>query len=201
MTSPPRQQIALSHESPVRPKSVHSSHHYQNDSLESARLAVLDDLGSFIPEIPFQTFMEYLAPPQPDFDIDSTIEWLNSASDPTLTLSNQWTAFAVVPKDQGSEDTAFRPIRDIFSNVMKAIVANTRGVKLTEGDCSVDYVQNPNHAPTLTERHNASRPDGYLVLRIRKGGKEVRWADVVLSCEYKRKDGDDDVDHVRFHAH
>jgi hypothetical protein len=156
MTSqlPPRQQITLKHESPIHLKSIHSSHHYQNDSLENARLAVLDDLSSFIPKITFQTFMEHLATPQPDFDIESAI-------------SNQWTAFSVTSKDQGSKNAAFRLISDIFSNVMKAIIASSCRVNLTEGDISVEYVWNPNHAPTSTERHNTSRPDGYLVLRIR----------------------------------
>jgi hypothetical protein len=130
------------------------------------------------------------------------MEWLKSGSSPTLTLSNEWTAFAVTPKDQSSEDVAFRPISNIFSNVVKAIVANSLRVKRTENGRSVDYLQNPNRAPTSTERQNASRPDGYLVLKRREEGKDVRWAYVVLSCEYKRKDGDDDVDDVRiYHAH
>jgi hypothetical protein len=70
--SPPRQTEPI-HDSPVRVKNVHSNHAYQSDLLEGARLAVLEDLGSSVPMIPFQTFMDHLAPPQPDFDLDKTM--------------------------------------------------------------------------------------------------------------------------------
>jgi hypothetical protein len=182
--SPFRQQVELSHESPVRVKNVHSNPSYQNDLLEDARLAVLDDLGSCIPEIPFQTFMDHLAPPQPDFNLKATIMSLKSAS--ILTASDKWTVFDKAPKDRDcSEDAAFKPIPDIFTQVVDEIVANSQS-KLTKGDRSTDFVQNPSRAPTSAERHNASRPDGYLLVKDRK----------VLSCEYKRKDGDEELDDV-----
>lgn len=192
--SPPRQQIALSHESPVRVKSVHSNPSYQNDILEDARLAVLEDLGPCIPEIPFQTFMDHLAPPQPDFDIDGTMKWLKGPA-AVLTTSDRWTKFEKAPKDQESEDGAFGPISEIFTKVVEAIIANSQA-KLTERDRSTDYLQNPNRAPTSTERHNASRPDGFLLLKDRNQGA-LSWADVAVSCEYKRKDGDDELDDAR----
>ena len=191
--SPSRQQEGLSHESPVRVKNVHSNPSYQNDLLEDARLAVLDDLGSCIPEIPFRTFMDHLAPPQPNFDLEATITSLKSAS--ILTAIDRWTVFDKAPKDRDcSEDAAFKPIPDIFTQVVDEIVANSQS-KLTKADRSTDFVQNPSRAPTSVERHNASRPDGYLLVKDRKPGS-VSWADVVLSCEYKRKDGDEELDDV-----
>jgi len=49
------------------------------------------------------------------------------------------------------------------------------------------------------DRHNATRPDGYLLVKNRMQGKTVSWADVVFSCEYKLKDGDKHLDDVRVH--
>lgn len=192
--SPPRQQIALSHESPVRMKSVHSNPSYQNDLLEDARLAVLEDLGPCIPEIPFQTFMDHLVPPQPDFDIDGMMKWLKGPA-AMLTTSDQWTKFEKAPKDQESEDGAFGLISEIFMKVVEAIIVNSQA-KLTERDRSTDYLQNPNRAPMSTKRHNASRPDGFLLLKDRNQGA-LSWADVAVLCEYKRKDGDDELDDAR----
>ena len=164
----------------------------------SAELRVLEDLGSCIPEIPFQTFLDHLAPPKPDFDIDAPMKSLKSARPSIITASDRWTMFDKVPKDQDcSEDAAFKPIPEIFAKVVEAIIANSHA-KLTKHDRSIDFLQNPNRAPTSTERHNASRPDGYLLVKNRKPGP-VLWADVVLSCEYKRKDGDEELDDVSIH--
>jgi len=204
--SPPRQKIPLTHDSPIRVKSVHSDHAYQSGQLEDARLAVLEDLGSYVPEIPFQTFLDYLAPPLPDFDHDVTMESLKSGSEPALSSSNRWSKFPKDPKDsQGSEDRVFSPMPEIFTKVVVAIAANSGG-KLNEQGRTVDFLQNPSRAPTSAERLNESRPDGYLVMKkrnkvISKDGKDedVFWADIALACEYKRKGGTDDVDDVRIH--
>jgi hypothetical protein len=195
--SPPRQQVTLSYESPVRAKHVHSNPSYQNDLLEDARLAVLADPGSCIPEIPFQTFMDHLAPPQPEFDIEATMKSLKSSS--ILTALDRWAVFDKSPKDQDCpEDIAFKPIPDIFKKVVDAIILNSQ-TKLTKENCSIDFLQNPNRAPTSAERYNGSRPDGYMLVNDRVNPEVVSWSDVVLSCEYKRKDGDEELDDVSVH--
>jgi hypothetical protein len=156
--------------------------------------------------IPFQTFLNYLAPPQPEFDFKATMQSLKSGPQPSLTPSSRWSKFAKAPKEsQGSEDGVFSPITEIFTKVVVAIVANSGG-KLEEENRTVDFLQNPSLAPTSAERRNESRPDGYLVLKNRnkemsKDGKkeDILWVDIALSCEYKRKDGVDDLDDVRFH--
>ncbi len=187
-------------------KVVHSNASYQSDILGDARLAVLQDVGSYAPMIPFQTFLDYLAPPRPDFDLDATMRSLKLGSEPVLSSSNRWSKFAKDPKDsQELEDRVFSPIPEIFTKVVVAIIANSGG-KLKEDKRTVDFLHNPSQAPTSSERRNESRPDGYLVLKNRdkelsKDGKkeDILWADIVLSCEYKRKDGVDDLDDVRIH--
>jgi hypothetical protein len=86
---------------------------------------------------------------------------------------------------------------EIFTKVVVAIVANSGG-KLKEDKRTVDFLPNPSRALTSAERHNESRPDGYLVLKDEEK-EDILWADIALSCEYKRKDGGDDLDDVRIH--
>jgi hypothetical protein len=199
--SPPRQTEPI-HDSPVRVKNVHSNHAYQSDLLEGARLAVLEDLGSSVPMIPFQAFMDHLAPPHPDFDLHKMMISLKSGA--VLNSSNRCSKFAKAPKDsQSPEDKVFGPMAESFMKVVDAIVANSGG-KLQEDKRTVDFLQNPSQAPTSADRRNESRPDGYLVLKDRikqmpKDGKkeDILWADIALSCEYKRIDEYDDLDNVR----
>ena len=76
--SPPRQLVSITHESPVYVKKVHSSHFYQSGHLDDTRLAVLEDLGLRILQIALETFIDFLAHPQPDFNIDATMWTLKS---------------------------------------------------------------------------------------------------------------------------
>jgi RecB family endonuclease NucS len=116
-----------------------------------------------------------------------------------LTALDRWTVFDKSPKDQDCpEDAAFKPIPDLFKKVVDAIILNSQ-TKLTKEDCSIDFLQNPNRAPTSAERYNASRPDGYMLVNDRLSAEVVSWSDVVLSCEYKRKDGDEELDDVSAH--
>jgi hypothetical protein len=60
----------------------------------------------------------------------------------------------------------------------------------------VDLLHSPSMAPISSLWSNAIRPDGYLLLKDRSQGEAVSWADVVLACEYKRKDGNEELDDV-----
>ena len=186
-------------------KDVHSNHSCQSD-LEVVSLAALLSLGSCVPMIPFQTFLDHLAPPQPDFDLDATMTSLRSGSELALTSSTRWSKFADAPNDsQDSEDEVYSQMPDIFTNVMLAIVTSSGG-KLADHKRTVDFLQNPSQAPTSGDRGNKSRPDGYLVLRDRhkmmsKDGKEenILWGDIALSCEHKRNDTWFDINDVGIH--
>ncbi|KAN0109363.1 hypothetical protein V8E52_009407 [Russula decolorans] len=189
-------QNPLGPESPTTVKEVQSLPPHQTGNLEDARQAVLRDMGSFVPMVSFQTFLDKLAPLPPDsINLNATMQSLRLGLEPALTPSNKWSKFAKAPKDsQDSEDTTFSPMPEIFTKVVAAIVANSDG-KLKEADRTVDFLQHPNHAPISAEGNNESRPDGYLVLRNRnkqssKDGKreEIHWVHIVLSCEYKKKD-------------
>ena len=202
----PRQQKSFTQDSPAHVESRQSIYSDYSDVQEDPRSA-LQDLGLSIPVILYQTFLDHLAPPQPDFDFDSTIQSLKLGSEPVLTSSNQWTMFTNSPKDsQGSEYTIFSPIPEIFTRVVVSIIANSGG-KLNEDKNVVDFLQNPSRTPTSAERNKMSRPDGYLVFKDRikvmsKGGRkeDIRWGDIALSWEYKRKGGVNELDDVRVHS-
>jgi hypothetical protein len=81
---------------------------------------VLEDLGSCIPQIPFQTFMDHLTP-QPEFNIEATMKSLESSF--ILTALGRWTVVDKSPKDQDCpEDVVFKPIPDLFKKVVDVII-------------------------------------------------------------------------------
>ena len=205
--TPPPQQSHSAPDSPPHVKNVHSNFFYQRDFLADARLAVLQDLGECIPMIPFQTFLDHLAPPFPHgFDLVSTMQSLKSGFAPVLTSENRWSMFPEAPKGStGSEDEIFRSMPKIFMKVVLAIIANSGG-QLNDAQRTIDFLQNPTRTPTSAERRNESRPDGYFILKDRNkeisedGKKEViLWSDIALSCEYKKDDGNDDLNDVGIH--
>jgi hypothetical protein len=162
--------------------------------LEEAKLAVLEDLGPDIPQITVQAFMDFLAPPQPEFDLEAMMETLKARG--ILTTSGRWRAFNTEPKNQtGGEDATFKPMEDIFNGVVDAVIANSNS-KLTADNCSVDFLQNPYMTPMSTVMHNVTKPDGYMLVKDRLKSKNVSWADIVLSCKYKRAGRDVDLDDV-----
>jgi hypothetical protein len=192
--SPPRQQGSISHESPVYAKKVHSSRSYKSGLLKDTRFAVLKDLGSSIPEVSLQDFLKFLAPPQPQFNVVATINMLKS--DTIISASGRWTAFNNEPKDQRvTENDVFNLISNIFEKVVDAIIKHS-DTDLTEDCCLINFLQNPNGTLKLEDRHNSSRPDGYLLVKDRLDKHAVSWADVVLSCEYKKQGGNEQLDDV-----
>jgi hypothetical protein len=89
-----------------------------------------------------------------------------------------WSAFNQDPKDHSAcEDTAFEPMPQIFHS------------DLTSGDVSVGFLQNPTRAPTSNARQIATRPDGYMVLKETCQEGNESWDDILLSCEYKQREG------------
>ena len=159
-------------------------------------MVVLEELGTKIPEVTLRDFMDFLAPPRPDFDIDATMDFLKTGN--VLSPSGRWKAFIHEPKDQsGGENTIFEPMTEIFGSVVAAIIA-TSNSKFTADNCLIDFVQNPNFAAESLERRNTAKPDGYFLVkdRDRSDKNKVSWADVALSCEYKLNDRREDLDDV-----
>jgi hypothetical protein len=87
----------------------------------------------------------------------------------------------------------FTPMAGVFDLVVRAIIANS---DRTLGHVSVRFYQNPTRAPTSNARQAATRPDGYMVLKeIFPEGNES-WDGILLSCEYKWRDGVEQLNDV-----
>ena len=182
--------------------------HFNLTGANLNKMEVLQHLGSRIPMVSFQDFLDYFAPPQPDFDLNAVFRSLKFGSEPVLTSENRWSKFPTDPKDSpDSENGASSPMPEIFTKVVVTIIASSGG-RLREENRTVDFLQNPNSAPesdeTVTQRCSESKPDGYLVLKdqnkgISKTGKrgDILWADIALSCEYYQNDSDGDYSDVR----
>lgn len=68
--------------------------------------------------VPFHTFLDYLAPPQPDFDLNATIQSLKLGSEPVLTSSNRWSNIPEAPEDSRCSEDELEvpsPMPDIFT--------------------------------------------------------------------------------------
>ena len=126
-SSPPRHQILVVHASPVKAKKrVHSSRSYQSDFLEGARLDVLHDLDPTVSQVTLEAFMDSLAPPLPDFDINATMDALELMPDGILSAGGRWKAFDKEPKDQSDGESAvFEPLTEIFNKITAAVIANS----------------------------------------------------------------------------
>ena len=70
---------------------------------------------------------------------------------------------------------------EIFKNIVAPVIANSNS-KLNADHCTLELEQNPSMVPTSADRYNASRPDGYLVVKDRfdVNGKMPSWADIAL---------------------
>ncbi|KAF9508106.1 hypothetical protein BS47DRAFT_1417726, partial [Hydnum rufescens UP504] len=154
---------------------------------------VLHDLGSSVPKS-LSDLYGVLAPPQLDFDINTTMNALKSMPDGTLSASGQWKAFNKELTDQsGGESPVFKLMTHIFDNIVEAIIANSN-LKLPAKDCSVNLDQNPSRALMSAARYNATRPNSYLLLKDKFNKMAISWVDIALSCEYKWEDGMDELD-------
>lgn len=141
-------------------QSVHTDVSYESVQLEHGRIAMLDNLGS-IPQITFQDFLKFLAPPQPAFDFDLMMESLKN--DEVILPSGWWSPFERDPKDQDeAEHVVFSPLSHISNKVVDAIITNSQ---LTMASKLLKYLHEPRKMPVTNGIYNKPRPDGYLILK------------------------------------
>ena len=155
-------------------------------SLDNARQTVVDDLGQWIPQIPFKDFLQHLAPPQPDFDVDATINSLRQDPEGILP-SGWWSGFVNDPKDQKKlEKDVFLPMSNIFNKVVDVIIAGLKTTTL------VQFVQEPHKPPASSVSTHKTRPDSFLALK-QESTKATSWSDIMVSFEYKSNNADQDI--------
>ena len=176
-----QQQVTNGRATPVNVKHVYTSSPVTQSLMPE--WLFLEGLGTSIPQITTLDFLTFLAPPKPAFDLNGTLEQLSHAG---IIVSDRWSAFDIDPTDQPTDENAtFSHLVDIFNAVVVAIIANS---ELPETPI-VQLLQNTHKPLESTTIANATKPDGYLALKQRPHEDQVRWDDVVLSCEYKKKLG------------
>lgn len=140
------------------------------DKARSTQPTVIEDLGEWVAEIPFDVFVDHLLPKIAAFDPSATVEALKGAGSLTCKRGSNawsWSAFKSEPKhSEHHESVAFAPLeivhrqicgQALFSGETSLPTASTEffvcgGSTLTSG-------ADINRTPTL------SRPDGYHYLK------------------------------------
>ncbi|KAF9807203.1 hypothetical protein IEO21_08318 [Rhodonia placenta] len=166
-------------ETPVRVKAVQSAS-YMEGNLAAARRAVMQDLGTTIPEVKPEFFRRYLLPRLPaGVNIDQLVKKLCKKGE---IKGNRWAKFEEDPKNSPQcEDGCFRSLTDVTRAIAKVARTMTRDKQLFE------FVQNPDDAPESNMRTSKSRPDGFFICKSAPKGK-FRWMDIALSAEFKKLD-------------
>lgn len=170
---------------------------YHSGDLEAAS-AVVSDLGPTIPQISFQSFLSRLFPST--YDVPKAVQKLEQGGH---ILNGRWVAFPVDPERSAPlEDTTFAPLQGLFKNITKCH-SNHKPVAI--------FAQNPYLSP-WSHRSNQTRPDGYFILKdagptlpttkAKGEGKKrkvetlVKWDDIAISAEFKKKSTPDARDDV-----
>lgn len=130
---------------------------------------MIEDLGNWIAEIPFDVFVAHLLPNIPGFDPSATVEALKSAG--TLTCKQDsdiwsWSAFQSEPKQsEDRESVAFRPLETVHGQICeKALFPGETPQPISSaeffvcGESTLTSGADVNRTPT-------SRPDGYRYLK------------------------------------
>jgi hypothetical protein len=166
---------------------------YRTGSLNEARSAVVDDVGS-IPLVSFDFFCQSVLPEVPSDAVKKNANDLQTAG---VIQNGRWKAFPENPKSmKAKESDAFRPLKEIFDAIVETAQKYMGGRKPT-----VKMTCEPDMTP-LSERSNSSRPDAHSELLDTKhlapsaSTGHVRlpsyWEDITHSYEFKKGDSEDD---------
>jgi len=179
---------------------------YRVDDLDSvARETVIEDLGEWIPEIPFDIFESHLLPKIAGFDVSCTVKALERSRalkyDPERKVWS-WSAFTTEPKHiKGREAVAFKALETVNGQICEHAQFPGGGSQPTAvttfvvcGDSQLTSEADTNRTP------NPSKPDGCRFLnsnqsefmpscklqgRVSPQGKDD-WYNVADVEEYKK---------------
>ncbi|KAI0691277.1 hypothetical protein BC835DRAFT_1547500 [Cytidiella melzeri] len=157
-------------------------------TVHKSRTAVKDDLGPYIPELPYEFFKDNILPPlHRKANVKGTITRLKKAGVITNAgNSSRWTAFPEDPHKQSDENKVFAKL----ASVVNAIFDNSGCPKKQER--IVAYESLPDSIPLCCVDEKLGRPDGYLLfknrfLADREDGRRY-WRDIATPAEFKLQD-------------
>lgn len=166
---------------------------YQYGDTKTGRHAVIEDIGSVVPEVLVSDFLNCLLPPLDNINVPGVVDALRREGHIKENEEGEfcWALFLDSPSCiDGLEDKCFKPLEDLSKEIFKQ-----SGIKKEQ---TFIYTQNPRQTPQPVNRDSASRPDGYFVKKVQLPGDKVHWMDVGLSAEYKKVDNDDNRTDVSF---
>jgi hypothetical protein len=134
---------------------------YQSGILDNGRMAVLEELGKYIPEVSVDDFIRDYLPPN-DIDIDGIVKMLQR--DDHITKEGMWSSFPNDPADNSKiEPIVFKHFKGILNTITEYVAKAAEGLIIL----TLEFVDNPSKAP-FSERGNLTRPDGYSLLKNQK---------------------------------
>ncbi|KAI0085142.1 hypothetical protein BDY19DRAFT_1022001 [Irpex rosettiformis] len=180
-------------DTPTKSKNVVSAPVICSKKVAEGREAVVQDVGSAVPQVPIQWFKDYLLPPlPPNLDLHAVVKHLKDHHQ--ITTSGTWKDFTTTPfESMKVEDVVFAPLETIAGEIGKA----AKVVLSTLPEPTVEFQCRPASTPKSLRRNNASRPDGYgLYVRhpsYQKHVGRVFWENIVAPWEVKKKNRVEDI--------
>jgi len=187
---------------------------YRLGDLDTAQ-SVIEDLGEWVPEIPYDVFVHHLLPKVTGFDPSATVEALKVAGSLILDQERDvwsWSAFKSEPKDSAfCESVAFKPLEIVHEQICRKAFPGktTQPIPNTEYFVCGDSTLTSGADGMRTA--NPSRPDGYGYLKRHKEEylhfgelaahiapqEKDDWYNVVHVEEYKKASSKINQDDVR----
>lgn len=173
--------MVLSSDTPARPKRFIKTELASN--LRTSRTAAVEDVGDSVPQISLDAYFDHHLPQLP----------------PTLSGDGFGTVLAkVLSCAYGQQRWNAFPKNPIQTNneglVFGGLIAIADTIRTTVSDLFPDlepttvFSNAPDNVPQSTWKTNATRPDGYLILRQRQSPGRPHWMDIAFPGEYKRSD-------------
>ena len=182
-------------DTPYKAKHATSAPVIYADGLDEGRDAVVADVGSVVPQVTIQWFMDNIMPRlRPDLDISAVVQKLK---DNKTIVSGTWADFPTAPADcLEHEDDVFDSLETVAAAIRNAATAVcSRKLKP-----AVVFKCRPRDMPVSKRRENTSRPDGYgLYVKHRSNHgnrKRVFWETIVSPWEVKKRERVEDINDV-----
>ncbi|KAG1884235.1 hypothetical protein F4604DRAFT_1952371 [Suillus subluteus] len=144
---------------------------YRTGDLKLGCEAVLTDLGRYL-QVPFVSLAKCVGAMPSQQRLEEIRDNLIQ-SDILTDDGLEWIDF--VRPAKMSEEMTFKPLEEIISGILEQVP-----------NCGVSYLSNPNQTP-ISERHNTSQPDGYLVRPSNQTRPRMHWFDIAVPFEFKKE--------------
>lgn len=150
-------------------------------SLLKSRVMTMDEIGSYLKQIPVELFLsEFLPPLQQAINLDDVIDHLKTTGEDPILRDHGWKD--LVLKGKAHEDFKYQPLESIVAAI---IAAGT----FQSGHASVlEYVQWPRKEVKHQNYPNSGMPDGYgwIPDPANPDPSNLFWHQLIFSAQFKK---------------